>query len=113
MSNKENIIVLLDGKYSVVNENGILTAFRYGESWPEKSHDLIGDGFVLALVGQIEELRSQVGVLKKHDVICMSCRHWRYTSDGSGECMGPTMGKRRNVYTDEGFYCKDGMEKDE
>ena len=49
-------IDLLDGKYTVINENGILKALRYGEPW----RDLIGDNLISALVDYIEELEQQV-----------------------------------------------------
>jgi hypothetical protein len=43
-----------DGKYTILNDNGILTALRYGEPW--RKEDLVGDGLMLALVQQIEML---------------------------------------------------------
>lgn len=51
------LIQLYDGKYSVKNNNGILEVYRHGERWPEKEKQLIGDGFVLSLVQQIEKMK--------------------------------------------------------
>lgn len=51
-------INLYDGKYSVENNNGILTVYRNGEIWDRR--DLIGDGFVLALVQEIEKLKEDL-----------------------------------------------------
>lgn len=47
-------IKVADGKYTVAHENGSnLRALRYGEPW----RDLVGDGLILALVQEIEDLR--------------------------------------------------------
>jgi hypothetical protein len=43
-------IDLEGGKYTVIYDNGRLSALRYGEPW----RDLTGDGLVLALVHEIE-----------------------------------------------------------
>src|SRR5574343_476489 len=51
------LIQLYDGKYSVKNNNGILEVYRHGERCPEKEKQLIGDGFVLSLVQQIEKMK--------------------------------------------------------
>lgn len=45
------------GKYTVLNNNGVITALRYGKPWRD---DLVGDGLVLALVQRIEELEEGV-----------------------------------------------------
>lgn len=43
-----------DGKYTVImTDDGGLRALRYGEEW----RDLCGDGLVLALAHEIENLR--------------------------------------------------------
>jgi hypothetical protein len=57
MTNPPELISLYDGKYQVKNNNGVLEVYRHGERWPEKEKQLIGDGFVLALVQEIEELK--------------------------------------------------------
>jgi hypothetical protein len=50
-------ITVGDGKYTVTHDNGAgFRALRYGEPW----RDLTGDGLVLALVQEIEELREKV-----------------------------------------------------
>lgn len=40
------------------------------------------------------------------DDCCMSCSWWRYTNNGKGECMS----FNKNIYTNEGFYCKNHIE---
>jgi hypothetical protein len=45
------------GKYTLEHNNGAnLRALRYGEQW----RDLSGDGMVLALVQEVEELRQKL-----------------------------------------------------
>lgn len=55
-------ISICDGKYLVTNENGIITVKRHGEDWAR--NDLVGDGFVLALVQEIERLRTELSELR-------------------------------------------------
>lgn len=74
-------IELCDGKYSVINNNGILKTFRYGGSWDSMDYDLIGNSFVLALIHKIEDLQDMLfeenhyesvdSGLKPHE--CMLC----------------------------------------
>lgn len=49
-------ITLENGKYTLVNDHGKLTALRYGEPW----RDCVGDGLMLAMAHEIELLRSTV-----------------------------------------------------
>lgn len=50
-------ITVYDGKYTIKHENGRnLRAERYGEPW----RDLTGDGLILAMAYEIEELREAV-----------------------------------------------------
>lgn len=50
-------VTVYDGKYTVViMPMGGLFALRYGEEW----RDLTGDGLVLALAQEIEELRERL-----------------------------------------------------
>lgn len=50
-------VTVADGKYTVRAKNGEgLHALRYGEPW----RDLVGDGLVLALAQEINELRKQI-----------------------------------------------------
>ena len=63
--NKENNtrveITLYGGKYTYIREEGKgQRALRYGEEW----RDLTGDGFVMAMAQEIEELRGQVATLR-------------------------------------------------
>lgn len=54
-------IILEDGKYTVLHENGInLRALRHGEPWRE----LTGDGLVLAMAQRIEELQEQLQAIE-------------------------------------------------
>lgn len=49
-------IEVYDDKYTVLHENGAnLRALRHGEPW---NRDLTGDGLVLALCQEIEQLRA-------------------------------------------------------
>lgn len=74
-------IELLDGKYHVINNNGMLSTFRYGSPWESMDRNLIGNGFVLSLVQKIEDLQDILleenhydGIdsgLKPHE--CMQC----------------------------------------
>lgn len=54
-------IVLENGKYTVLHENGVnLRALRHGEAWRE----LTGDGLVLAMAQRIEELEEQLQAIE-------------------------------------------------
>lgn len=45
-----------DGKYTIIMEdNGHLKALRYGKEW----RDLVGDGMVLALAQEVQNLRDK------------------------------------------------------
>ncbi len=49
-----NSFTLENGKYTVRNDNGLITVDRYSdENW----RNCTGDGFILALVHEIERLR--------------------------------------------------------
>lgn len=48
-------IKLADGKYTIINDNGLLTFQRHGEAWPG-ADDLKYAGVVLAMAQRIEEL---------------------------------------------------------
>jgi hypothetical protein len=45
-----------DGKYTVINENGLLTALRHGEPW---QRDLTGDNLVYWMLVEALELKRQ------------------------------------------------------
>ena len=50
----ESRIELLDGKYTVIHNNGVgFQALRHGEPW----RSLTGDGLVFAMAQEIERLR--------------------------------------------------------
>lgn len=54
-------IVLEDGKYTVLHENGAnLRALRHGEPW----RDLVGDSLVLAMAQHIEELEAKLQAIE-------------------------------------------------
>ena len=49
--------VKINDKYTLVHDDGVgLHALRYGEQW----RDLTGDGLVLAMAQEIEELRNEL-----------------------------------------------------
>lgn len=55
------VIELEDGKYTIIHDNGNnFRALRYGEEWCS----LVGDGLILAMAHQIEDLQEQVNYLK-------------------------------------------------
>lgn len=45
-----------DGKYTVINDNGILTALRNGEPW---GRDLVGDNLVAAMLVEVLRLKAE------------------------------------------------------
>ena len=50
-------ITVCDGKYTVImTKDGNLRALRYGEEW----RDLVGDGMVLSLAQEIDDLRQKI-----------------------------------------------------
>ena len=50
-------VTVADGKYTVVmNAEGRLFALRYGQPW----RDCVGDGLILALAHEVEELREKL-----------------------------------------------------
>lgn len=58
-------IELDDGKYTVVHDSGTgLHALRYGEHW----RDMTGDGLVLAMAQEIEDLRRRIVPVKQVSV---------------------------------------------
>lgn len=61
----EQRIEIGDGEYTLVTESKpnefIFKALRYGEEW----RDLVGDGLVLAMFYEIEDLRKRVEELEK------------------------------------------------
>ena len=67
MTNTSELISLYDGKYQVKNNNGSLEVYRHGERWHEKEKQLIGDGFVLALVQEIEKLKEELEYTHRYD----------------------------------------------
>jgi hypothetical protein len=49
-------IQLENGKYTVVNDNGKLSALWYEQPW----RDLTGDGLILAMVHEIHDLQTKL-----------------------------------------------------
>lgn len=45
-----------DGKYTVINDNGNLTALRHGEPW---GRDLTGDNLVYWMLVEVDTLKAQ------------------------------------------------------
>ena len=59
-------VTISDGKYTVVQDNkGALTALRYKEEW----RDCCGDGLILALAQEVDDLRKKVEKAKN----CLVC----------------------------------------
>jgi hypothetical protein len=55
-------VTVYDGKYRyVMHQDGKTEVFRHGEPW---NRDVTGDGFVLALVQEVDELRKKVKELE-------------------------------------------------
>lgn len=50
-----------DGKYSVTNTNGTLTAFRNGEPW---ARDLVGDNLVYWMLVKVDEQADRIDQLE-------------------------------------------------
>lgn len=48
-------VTLDNGKYKIVNDNGVVKAYRHGEEW----RDLTGDGLILALLNKVETLEDK------------------------------------------------------
>lgn len=49
-----------DGKYTVINDNGKLTALRHGKPWVR---DLTGDNLVYWMLVEVDNLKSEVARL--------------------------------------------------
>lgn len=45
-----------DGKYTVINDNGILSALRHGKPW---GRDLVGDNLVYWMLVEVDRLKTQ------------------------------------------------------
>ena len=56
-------IDLADNKYAVAWEDGKFFVWRHHERWPEKEKELIGDGFVLALLQKVEDQQEMINDL--------------------------------------------------
>lgn len=71
-------ITLNGGKYSIENNNGLLSFKRRGEAWPA-ADDLQHAGVVLALVQRVEELEDRVGATPSqvHDDFLTHRQSWR------------------------------------
>lgn len=61
MAQEPEHITVGDGKYTLVMDPTNLRALRYGERW----RDLVGDGLVMALGQEIQELRETVAKFKR------------------------------------------------
>lgn len=48
------------GEYSLEVNNGVLTAYRKGVPWENKTKELVGDNMVLAMVYRILELEQKL-----------------------------------------------------
>lgn len=50
-----------DGKYTVINDGGILQALRHGEPW---GRDLVGDNLVYWMLVEVDRLKAEAATLK-------------------------------------------------
>ena len=57
MSNKPDKVTVADGKYTVINDNGKMTALRHGEPW---GRDLVGDNLVYWMMVEILQLQAKL-----------------------------------------------------
>lgn len=83
-------IELDDGKYTVVHDSGAgLHALRYGEHW----RDMTGDGLVLAMAQEIEDLRRRIVPVQQVSVpVACSCgREYPANSYSAGFISGSGM----------------------
>lgn len=56
----EERVTVADGKYTVINDNGKLTALRNGEPW---CRDLVGDNLVYWMLVEIRKLQDELHAL--------------------------------------------------
>ena len=54
----ELCVTVADGKYTVILDDNGLRALRHDEEW----RDCCGDGLILALASEIEELRNKLNI---------------------------------------------------
>lgn len=52
-------IDIADGRYTIINDNGRLTALRHGQPW---GRDLIGDNLVYWMMVEIIDLREKLAI---------------------------------------------------
>lgn len=52
-----------DGKYTFINNNGIVAIQRYGEDWRNES----GDKALLSLLHEVEEMEKYINFLENRD----------------------------------------------
>lgn len=53
------------GKYTVINDHGLLRAERYGEPWPAMTDDLVGNHLVAAMFNEVLVQRQLVERLRQ------------------------------------------------
>jgi hypothetical protein len=71
-------VTVYNGKYTVVQDHkGVLRALRYGEEW----RDCCGDGLILALAKEVDELRKLVKLAR--DIYIDE------NDDGETDCVTP------------------------
>lgn len=66
-------ISLDNGKYTIVNDNGIMTFLRYGEAWPA-ADNLKHSKVVLAMAQRIEALECAIGEVLNGSLDVRGCR---------------------------------------
>lgn len=75
-NNKPFVVTLCDGKYTVINDAGVVTAELYGQPW----RDFVGDGLVLAMMHEIERLKGELADVEKINIPAShpTVKKWRY-----------------------------------
>lgn len=71
-----------DGKYTVINDNGKLTALRHGEPW---GRDLVGDNLVYWMLVDSLQLKAQRDALLA--IVRRIADQGCVTDDGCGYCL--------------------------
>lgn len=61
-----------EGKHTIINDNGKLTALRYGQPW---ERDLTGDNLIYWMLIEVDKLKQQLDALLGHcpDGECLVC----------------------------------------
>ena len=73
------VVDLDDGKYTVQNDNGTLTAKRHGEEWPAANAALCGDSLSLAMMHKIEQQKEILDAIHTHMEMMIDLRMFSHS----------------------------------